>query len=151
MLYTKCCKHCHKTYESAARHQRFCSPECQKKHSKLTRKRRREYAKNAREKIIGVQAHKLAVLVATFHFEKECVVSGATENLEVHHKDGQPLNNLPDNLMWIEKDLHVKLHSYAKKSVENGDPTPEQLMEASTEYPKVWQSKCAEEKSEELS
>ena len=41
---------------------------------------------------------------------RECVVCGATEGLEVHHRDGDRTNNQSDNLLPLCNRHHSKLH-----------------------------------------
>lgn len=42
--------------------------------------------------------------------ENRCVKCGGVGALEVHHRDGQPLNNTPNNLMPLCHNCHVDVH-----------------------------------------
>jgi len=42
---------------------------------------------------------------------KPCEVCGTTENLHMHHKDGNHENNVPENIMWVCAKHHKKLHT----------------------------------------
>jgi uncharacterized protein YlaI len=41
---------------------------------------------------------------------KNCEMCGATESLDRHHKDENPLNNEPSNVMTLCDACHTKLH-----------------------------------------
>lgn len=41
---------------------------------------------------------------------RECEECGATQNIETHHRDGNPFNNSRDNLMELCKQCHAELH-----------------------------------------
>lgn len=42
--------------------------------------------------------------------ESSCATCGSTENLDVHHKDGNYKNNDPSNLETLCHSCHMKLH-----------------------------------------
>lgn len=44
------------------------------------------------------------------HHGRECAECGATENIEVHHRDGDRTNNTPDNLLPLCVTHHEELH-----------------------------------------
>lgn len=115
-VYTKVCKKCSDTYETNSRGSRYCSDLCGKIYRRATKKRREEYAEHSQEAIIKVGSHKTARLVAELHHVKECVQCQTEELLEVHHKDGNYLNNSPDNLEFRCKEHHAEADSARKKA-----------------------------------
>lgn len=42
--------------------------------------------------------------------EKKCELCGSVQNIDVHHKDGDPNNNTRENLMVVCRSCHMKLH-----------------------------------------
>lgn len=46
----------------------------------------------------------------------ECFVGGEANGLEVNHKDGNPLNNAPNNLEWVthSENMHHRFHVLGK-------------------------------------
>lgn len=45
------------------------------------------------------------------HYSKQCKICESTDEIEVHHVDGNPANNQIDNLVPVCKDCHHKIHS----------------------------------------
>lgn len=45
-----------------------------------------------------------------------CVTCGATDNLTIHHKDGNHKNNELTNLVTLCKECHEKIHTRKKKT-----------------------------------
>lgn len=43
-------------------------------------------------------------------FNRECVICGAKEGLHIHHKDKNPQNNSPENLVVLCGVCHKKAH-----------------------------------------
>ena len=39
-----------------------------------------------------------------------CEICGSAKNVDVHHKDGNPQNNSPDNLQRLCRSCHMKAH-----------------------------------------
>jgi 5-methylcytosine-specific restriction endonuclease McrA len=69
---------------------------------------------------------------------EQCVECGATEDIEVHHVDGDRLNNRLENLVPLCHGCHVKVHSgdlpHWSKQIENhplvGKVSDEEINEA---------------------
>lgn len=76
-----------------------------------TRWKARKYCSKQCSYIRGPIKHK-----STFHrlarefLENSCANCGSTENLDVHHKDGNYKNNDPGNLKTLCHPCHMKLH-----------------------------------------
>lgn len=49
---------------------------------------------------------------------EECVICGVEDDLEVHHKDGNPENNSLENLIPLCSDHHTAVHNYESPSQE---------------------------------
>lgn len=49
----------------------------------------------------------------------ECEKCGATKTLDVHHRDGDPTNNAPENLAVLCRSCHTKTHRYRTCSLPN--------------------------------
>lgn len=129
--YLKICKQCNNWFRSDSRGTRYCSEECCDKaqgRNKTRRRRRKEYDKNRESNLMLSTAYSLAHRVAElFGVEKNDNCSGSWVALqlkmdsmdvpqgsgdwELHHKDCNPLNNHPDNLIWLRKNHHSLLHS----------------------------------------
>lgn len=45
----------------------------------------------------------------------ECIKCGSDENLEVHHVDGNSLNNIPANLVALCHSCHLRQHGIREK------------------------------------
>lgn len=124
-VYTKSCVYCHETYTSESRGQRYCSPECcekaqevNKKKTKHRRAKRKEYHENREINVALSTAYSLAKRVAKLYYIPEscgCERLGlegkCTGELELHHRDFNPFNNHPDNLVWLCKSHHAAVHN----------------------------------------
>lgn len=116
IVWTKECPVCHTIYKTSARHQKFCSDACCQKFQKKRSKQQREYSKTKEVQRLSARAHALAVetlnlLVAQGLRSKQCECCGSTENLNVHHKDLNWLNNTPSNLQFLCSKCHSAIHS----------------------------------------
>lgn len=128
--FTHTCLRCKLTFRDEARNTRFCTklqPEknCQKVYAKTKKSRRKEYTDNILFYRIKAQAHTLgrAVythLVAEGHRHWKCDEEGCVivtiEELEIHHKSVDYLDNRPDNLGCLCKDHHAKEQSKLRKA-----------------------------------
>lgn len=116
-IYNKVCKYCGKEYTSVSRNQRYCSQECcdkaqvvNKKKAKKQAKKRKAYNENVEMNRLLSRAYSLAGAIGE-HLPKVCahkdvpghVCSGP---MELHHRDGNPFNNSPDNLVWLCRKAH---------------------------------------------
>lgn len=108
-MYTKVCPWCHKSYETEARNQKYCSSECCKKASTRRKDRRKSYESTKDVSRVLADAYRLARKVGDLCCIKPEGVP--LEELELHHLDMNPLNNTPDNLVWLSRTDHSKLHS----------------------------------------
>lgn len=133
-VYNKVCRYCGKDYTSTSRNKKYCSQECsdkaQKKNKAIKKKRarkRKEYDENREINQALASAYTLAHKVADlFMIPKECShdvfqnTSGeCTGGMELHHKDGNPFNNSPDNLVYLCKSHHGQVHSDKTRVVMN--------------------------------
>jgi len=57
--------------------------------------------------------------IAFEHHERKCAECGATEKVEVHHRDGDRTNNDPENLLPLCKRHHSMLHRSGLNGLEN--------------------------------
>lgn len=117
VAWKKKCVHCHKEFTTTSRRQKFCCNECAKKHAKKVKENRARYSKIKPVERLRVRLHTLAVdmvklLCDLGEREWKCDCCGATEGLEVHHKDKfNWADNTPSNLMLLCKKCHAKEHS----------------------------------------
>jgi rRNA maturation endonuclease Nob1 len=44
-----------------------------------------------------------------------CEICGSNKNVDVHHKDGNPQNNVLENLQRVCRSCHIKIHHPAKR------------------------------------
>lgn len=51
-----------------------------------------------------------------------CEKCNSAIHIDVHHKDGNPLNNNPENLMWLCRSCHALAHSKKGKCTICGRP-----------------------------
>lgn len=110
IIYTKKCVHCKKEYQSSSRGQRFCSPECQQKHTKKVAHQREVTAKQGEVTKLTSRAYALSHAVAELLIPKP---EGWTkEGWRLHHKDLNVLNCSPDNLIWVPHKEHEEMHSH---------------------------------------
>lgn len=116
--YKKFCPRCRKIYFSDARHQKFCSPECQKAAAVRKKEQKKQYDEAAPALRLSARAHALAVstfdLLVTMGLKKwECEECGNTEvkSLEIHHVNLNWLINTPSNLKCLCNKCHSKAHA----------------------------------------
>lgn len=133
-IYNKVCKYCGKDYTSTSRNQKYCCQECsdkaQKKNKSIKKKRarkRKEYDENKEINQALAAAYALAHRMADlFMIPKECaheVFDGCSGDcsgaLELHHRDGNPFNNSPDNLFYLCRCHHGQVHNDKERVVMN--------------------------------
>ena len=115
--YVKVCPHCHKSYNTTARSQKFCSDSCRVKYNKRVKASKERYSKVKEIERIRVRAHSFATavmdqLVQMGVIEKKCAHCGSTEKLHIHHIDKfNWLDNTPRNLIYLCEKCHTKEHS----------------------------------------
>lgn len=120
MAYQKICKFCFKEFESEARGTRYCLA-CGdlpvKKRQQKRYKRRRQYHKTEEIQRVVSRAYHLGKQVANLFLDKQCSfllesgeVCGCVDSLELHHKDGDPLNANLLNLRWVCLKHHREIH-----------------------------------------
>ena len=122
MAYTKTCKICGTAFESDARNTIYCSDKCAKRGAKKAyRSRKMKHINAVRrgdeqeiENLITA-ARRLSRDIAQLCLHKVCsctdkdhVCEGA---LVCHHKDHNPFNCDPSNLMWVCEKAHTAIHS----------------------------------------
>lgn len=120
----KVCPCCHKSYETTSRSQKFCSPACNTKYTKRKKEKRKEYVESQSINRIAARSHSIAVAtlqeLVKLHVRKYECSCGCTKNLEVHHIDGKWLNNSPENLTYLCKACHAKVHKELSARYEQG-------------------------------
>lgn len=91
----------------AFKRRKYCSMDCMK----------RGHVKKGKNEQLYSPAHHSARKVAYMIDTKKyvCEICGATENIDVHHKDGNYQNNSSDNLVTLCRSCHMKIHR--KKAV----------------------------------
>lgn len=125
MEFNKTCVHCGKEFTSTSRNKRYCSDTCLEKAQKKLKSTRKRQAKKRREynlsreinKVLS-RAYSLAHSVALIMgIEEKCgcksmgLKGSCDGDLELHHIDLNPLNNSPDNLVFLCKKHHALIHS----------------------------------------
>lgn len=120
-MFNKLCAYCGREFQSESRNTRYCSKECcdkaQKRKTKVNKARevrRRRYDQTREIQLLLATSYRAAERMAFLTLEKKCACNGLIEKdgpLELHHKDGNPLNNSPSNLVWLTKSKHAKLHT----------------------------------------
>ncbi len=122
MSFTKKCKICGTTFESDARNTIYCSDKCAKRGAKKAyRSRKMKHINAVRrgddKEIEGLIAfaYKLSRDVAKMCLVKKCACADPNHvcegELHCHHKDHNPLNTHPSNLMWLCEKAHNELHT----------------------------------------
>lgn len=122
MLYNKTCKICGNTFESDSRNTVYCSDKCAKRGAKKAYRSRKMKRINAVrrgdtseiESLIS-SAYKLSREVAKMCLIKKCSCVDPDHicegELHVHHKDHNPFNCHPSNLMWVCEKAHQDIHA----------------------------------------
>lgn len=114
--FIKKCPCCKKLYNTSARNQKFCSPECRKKYNKKLSDNRHFQNEHKEFYRLKARSHSLAVECLKFYDflnnqQPCCSECKTTESLECHHKDFNFLNNQISNLTWLCRKCHSKIHS----------------------------------------
>ena len=133
-VYSKVCKYCGKEYTSTSRNQKYCCQECsdkaQKKNKAIKKKRarrRKEYDENREINQALSAAYSLAHKVADLYMipkvcgcgSYDCCDGECEGELQLHHRDFNPFNNHPKNLVYLASNHHAQVHADAKDSAVN--------------------------------
>lgn len=124
-MFTKKCKYCDKEFESEARNTRYCSLTCcskaqqkQRKIKQVRKRKRKEYSENVEINRVLSAAYTLAKKVSdlfdldrTCHCQEFYLEGDCTEDIQLHHRNFNPFDNRPENLIWLCTSHHAKLHS----------------------------------------
>lgn len=115
-VWTKTCAYCKKKYQTTARRQKYCCPECGVKMQKRKKEQKVRYEKIKEVERLRVRAHSIAVQAVKLLCEMgvrewKCDCCGAEDKLQVHHKDLVWLNNTPSNLALFCTKCHARAHS----------------------------------------
>lgn len=130
-MFKKNCHQCKNPFDSTARNTKYCSAECagkaKERHNKL-HNNRREYARDAprRRKLTMSRAEAREFAISLL--PTVCVGCGkvvAIKNIEIHHRDGDPFNNVPENLAPLCGQCHPKEDVIWRKAKEEGNPIPD--------------------------
>ena len=122
MAFNKKCKICGKDFESASRNAVYCSDKCAKRGAKKAYRSRKMKRINAIKrgddkeiKALITSAYKLSRAVAKMCLIKKCLCVDSDHicdgELHIHHKDHNPFNCHPSNLMWVCEKAHNAIHS----------------------------------------
>jgi len=87
------------------RTKKFCSVHCALKHnlSKRPKKFNFKHGKSIAKKY----SHNFK--------NKNCYFSCNNKNIELHHKDGNPFNNVKSNWMFVCRKCHMRIHKISKR------------------------------------
>lgn len=122
MTYSKTCKICGSTFESESRNTVYCSDKCAKRGAKKAyRSRKMKHINAVRrgdeqeiENLITA-ARRLSRDIAKLCLHKVCSCTDEGHvcdgDLVVHHKDHNPFNSDPSNLMWVCEKAHNEIHA----------------------------------------
>lgn len=122
MTYSKTCKICGNTFESESRNTVYCSDKCAKRGAKKAyRSRKMKHINAVRrgdeqeiENLITA-ARRLSRDIAKLCLHKVCSCTDEGHvcegDLVCHHKDHNPFNCDPSNLMWVCEKAHNEIHA----------------------------------------
>lgn len=122
MTYSKTCKICGNTFESESRNTVYCSDKCAKRGAKKAyRSRKMKHINAVRrgdeqeiENLITA-ARRLSRDIAKLCLHKVCSCTDEGHvcegDLVCHHKDHNPFNSDPSNLMWVCEKAHNEIHA----------------------------------------
>jgi hypothetical protein len=109
IVWEKTCVRCRKTYQTSSAKQKYCSSDCCSKAQGTKRRVRKERSLEESAHRLKSRAYALAKEVAELYCPKP--VGIPEEDLRVHHKDLNPFNNSPENLLWMFHQDHELLHA----------------------------------------
>lgn len=107
--YRECVMCGDKFWCSPSKDYRHCSPECADKNPEVRSKRGAKEEENSQWK--GGVSDEYHQRLADENLKKECVECGSTENLDVHHKNGDHQDNRLENLEYRCRGCHLKAHA----------------------------------------
>lgn len=122
MTYSKTCKICGNTFESESHNTVYCSDKCAKRGAKKAyRSRKMKHINAVRrgdeqeiENLITA-ARRLSRDIAKLCLHKVCSCTDEGHvcegDLVCHHKDHNPFNSDPSNLMWVCEKAHNEIHT----------------------------------------
>lgn len=120
---------CSKPFEHSARNAKYCSEDCQNRARKRNHsrgRRRREYRKDIdtrrAQSMSRKQAREFCVAEETIGVCTRCGQAFYIKDLEDHHRDGDPFNNVKDNLTLQCKKCHPKSDTEWRKEKEADTP-----------------------------
>lgn len=123
MSYTKICRFCGKEFQSEARNTRYCSQDCCDKANVKNRKikksravRNKQRKENEVENRLLTRAYSLTSFVAESFNLPSCnceFCKGDSEKYpnENHHKNLNPLDNTPNNIIRVCNHRHKIIHN----------------------------------------
>lgn len=122
MAYSKTCKICGEAFESESRNTIYCSDKCSKRGAKKAYRSRKMKHINAVRRgddkeleALLATAYKLSRDVAKMCLHKVCSCTDKDHvcegELHCHHKDHNPLNCDPSNLIWLCEKAHNEIHA----------------------------------------
>lgn len=119
-MYKKVCKYCGGKFESVSRGTRYCCAECRDKaqikrisKNKSKKRRREEYSENKDINRALSKAYQLCETVANLYkipVECDCKDEHCKGKLQRHHKDCNPFNNSPWNIVYLCEYHHKQVH-----------------------------------------
>ena len=122
MHFTKICTICGNEFESASNNTKYCSDKCAKRGAKKAYKSRKMKHINAVKrgddkaiKQLMTDAYRLSRGIAKLCLFKKCMYNKPDHvcegPLEVHHKNHNPFDNRPSNLIWLCEKAHNEIHN----------------------------------------
>jgi len=118
--YHKSCKNplCKNHMFTNSRGLAYCSPDCNKKHTKRKKQRRSAYGVEFKEaQRLLSRCYDVCKLCAELYYGPKdtwkCEKCGSTDRIQVHHRNLMPLDNRPDNLALWCTECHEAWHAQA--------------------------------------
>lgn len=114
---TRCCTFCNNDYLPHSKHGKYCSTACQ-----VNERNKLSYERYIAGELVSSVAHRRHLTAMHGYQCAECSISewrGKPLTLEVDHIDGNPDNNMPDNLRLLCLHCHSQTPTYRVKNSGN--------------------------------
>lgn len=122
MPFTKICTICGNEFESASNNTKYCSDKCAKRGAKKAYRSRKMKHINAVKrgddkaiKQLMTDAYRLSRGIAKLCLFKKCMCNKPGHicegELQVHHKNHNPFDCRPSNLIWLCEKAHNEIHN----------------------------------------
>lgn len=122
MPFIKICTICGNEFESASNNTKYCSDKCAKRGAKKAYRSRKMKHINAVKrgddkaiKQLMTDAYRLSRGIAKLCLFKKCMYNKPDHicegELQVHHKNHNPFDARPENLIWLCEKAHNEIHN----------------------------------------